>query len=353
MLSNIAGRLIGAMWVSAALAACTTAPSAQLSPLPPEFGLVKELSPEFESSAEGWFTETVVMKDGRKFEVQNQGLVYKCAGRPQEYFEFLENPDGGPPDIVSRDKPDHLKQFDAATFPEEMLKAFSDRTAASDEDAIRNLLRLEPGSWPPFGLADYIAFEEGWLIAYDIGEFGGALIWLPKRGDSYIISDRNTHDLLRVGDVIYAAQGLDHLSMTEGVIDVVRKGQRIRPRQDKSGEQQLILSLGWKDGRESYPVGSSVLKIALRNGALVGLTHFGLVYVGTDGVVRYNHPKFYDRRKVVQQPGALYIDQSGRVYVGGADMIGVYSGLPDNLIPELYARRNCDLTFRGRREERR
>ena len=350
MQRSFVDRLCSIAGLSFALAACATAPPENSSPFGPEFGLVSELSPEFASKAEGLFTTIRVYEDGKERPFQNSELIFKCAGRKQEFFDFSERAEGGAPELISRDEPSHRRRFDASTFPKDMLFAFSDRSKASDDDAIKNIIKLEPGAWPPFGLSDYLQFDDGWLVAYDLGEFGGALIWLPKEGDSYIVSPENTHDLLQAGDVVYAAQGLDHLSLRSGgILTVIRTSHRSRLPDAEGNIVERLIS-NWVAQKGHFPAGSSVQKISLRNGLPVGLTRYGLIVVGEDGVVRYSHPDFYDRRKVVQYANSLFVAEDGRVYVGGADMIGVYSGLPDDLTPRLYARRDCDFIFEEREE---
>jgi hypothetical protein len=208
-----------------------------------------------------------------------------------------------------------------------LLKTFADRSKTSGEDAIKKILQLDPHSPPPVGIADYLAFEDGWLVAYDLGEFGGALIWLPKSGDSYFVSEENTSDLEQADDVIYAAQGLDHFNPQGGIRVVTRNDGR------------------WIGYREFFPAVSAVSKLAYRDGLLIGITRFGIIVVDQERTVHYNAPKRGDAKNVVQRAEEIFIDRNGRVYVGGADMIGVYSGVPNHLVPKLYARRDCDFFY--------
>jgi len=321
------------------LTACTTAPPTDNVNLGPNFGLVKKLTPRFESETDFGFAETKKYKDGEEYTGIYPGLVYKCAGREQEYFTFSEN-DDGKIEIHSR-----TDRRNPPLFPDDLLRAFHDRSKASNEDALQKIPRFEPGDSLPFGLADFIAFEDGWLIAYDVGEFGGALIWLPKQGDSYFVSTDNTSDLEQVGDVVYAAQGLDHLSLRKGAIKVAKKYRRNRLEKTETGKIAVKTAWRWLAYEGAYVSGSTVNKVAVRDDLIVGLTNYGLIVVGPDGVVRYNDPNHKDHKTIVQKAEDLFIDHTGRVYVGGPDMIGVYSGLPERLVPELYARKNCKFIF--------
>lgn len=340
------GILSSTLVVMLALAGCTSVSTVSESPWGPEFGLVSELSPQFADHADGFYYENHQDKNGKTYTVGHGNLTYKCEGGNQEYFEFVASSQSGPPEIMSKPKPSHLRQFDAATFPEDMARLFTDRSNASDRDAIKNLNLLEAGDWPPLGLADYISYDDGWLIAYDAGEFGGALIWLPKDGDSYFISHTNTQDLHRDGDVVYAAEGLDHLSMTEGGIRAIRRDQ-YGYRQFNKETGEIIYKSGprWQGFREFYPAASAVHKVAARDDMIVGLTSHGLIVVSPEKIVHYNWPNYMNSMNAVQRAQDLFIDSNGVVYVAGVDMLGIYDISNNGLVPNLYARRSCRFEY--------
>lgn len=53
---------------------------------------------------------------------------------------------------------------------------------------------------------------DGTLLPADNGEFGGAIIWFPKRGQEYkLISDLNTQIVAKTSRGIFAVQGSDHM----------------------------------------------------------------------------------------------------------------------------------------------
>ncbi len=328
------------------LSACSSTPSTEESPWGAEFKLISDLSPEFVGHSDGIYYENRQGKDGRIFTVGHGNLTYKCEGREQEYFEFARGGISEPPNLISNDKPSHLKQFNPSTFPEDLAKVFTDRSNASDRDAIKSLQLLEAKDWPPLGLADFISYDDGWLIAYDAGEFGGALIWLPKDGDSYFISNNNTQDLQQVGDVVYAAEGLDHLSLTEGGIRAIRRDQQGYRTYDKeSGEIFFDPAPRWQGFREFYTAASAVKKVAARNGMIVGLTSHGLVVVSSEKIVQYNWPNYESSSNAIQRAQDLFVGENNIVYVAGVDMLGVYNISEYGLVPQLYARQDCRFDY--------
>lgn len=328
------------------LSACTSTPSTAESPWGAEFKLISELSPEFAEHTDGFYYENRQRKDGRTFTVGHGNLTYKCEGREQEFFEFANRRISEPPSLISSKKPRHLKQFDPSTLPKALAEAFTDRSNASNRDAIKSLKLLEGKEWPPLGLADFISYDDGWLIAYDAGEFGGALIWLPKDGDSYFISDNNTQDLHQVDDIVYAAEGLDHLSLSEGGIRAVRRDQQgYRTYDEDSGETIVDSGPRWQGFREFYTAASAVKKVDARDGIIVGLTRHGLLVVNPEKVVQYNWPNHEDSSNAVQRAQDLFIGQNNVIYVAGVDMLGVYDISKYGLVPQLYARKDCRFDF--------
>lgn len=64
-----------------------------------------------------------------------------------------------------------------------------------------------------------VKVENGWLIGFDKGEWGGGLFWFNELGTVHEkILSGNIKDLLRVGSEIYAIEGLAHLSSSNGQI---------------------------------------------------------------------------------------------------------------------------------------
>lgn len=356
------GYEIASLFAAILAVGCTAAPSGSLTPFGPEFAPIAELSPEYAARADGSFDFIDTAEDGEEFHMAFGGFDYRCAGRPQEYFEFADANPNGPPKLISNSEAAYRKQFNAENYPEEMLRTFADRSNASDQDAIKTMPKLEPNAWPPFGLADYIAYDDGWLIAYNIGEFGGALIWLPREGDSELIRNGATNDLLQVGEIVYVSQGADHISPGRGDLVAYRRTTKSVPDFTAGEPPKLITGKFWTPDGAEFFASAAIAKIAYRDGLLVGLTRFGLILVGEDGVVRYNAPAYreweavrsdgavirqkrYKMSDVIQRAQDIAIDEAGRIYVAGVDMMGVLEGGPSNLIPTIYAKKDCKFDY--------
>lgn len=64
-----------------------------------------------------------------------------------------------------------------------------------------------------------VKVENGWLVGFDKGEWGGVLLWFNEEGTNYeIICMGNINNIHKVEGHIYVTEGLAHLSMSEGQI---------------------------------------------------------------------------------------------------------------------------------------
>jgi hypothetical protein len=64
-----------------------------------------------------------------------------------------------------------------------------------------------------------IDVADGWLVSYNMGEFGAALWWFDPSGSrSKKISDDHIVDFVRVGERTLAIEGLGHMSLSEGTL---------------------------------------------------------------------------------------------------------------------------------------
>lgn len=198
-----------------------------------------------------------------------------------------------------------------------------DVSDARDQSSLISLLKGRGG----FGLAiaDFLEFDDGWMLAFNYGEWGGGLIWINTGGYAHFLDQENTSQLLQVGDVVYAAQGLEHLGPSSG------------------GIRKVIKRRGWEAYLESYSIGVPVEKIVARNGAVAGLTRLGVVYVSAEGVVAFNAKTWPRPVNVVQSASNVHLANNGDILVGGLNMIGVYPSA--TLTPKLYVRRDCDVVM--------
>ena len=67
--------------------------------------------------------------------------------------------------------------------------------------------------------------DDGWLVGFDHGEFGGALYWFSRDGaQHYFLTDAHVVDFFSLPDGIYAIEGLNHMEVSCGsVIRIARQ----------------------------------------------------------------------------------------------------------------------------------
>jgi hypothetical protein len=85
---------------------------------------------------------------------------------------------------------------------------------------------------PPLDVADYLEVDSGLLVAYDSGEFGGALLWFSQNGHlAQTISSTNTLRVVSTSRGPVAFAGLAHMMLDDGqVLFLSRHGATWRKR---------------------------------------------------------------------------------------------------------------------------
>lgn len=98
--------------------------------------------------------------------------------------------------------------------------AISERPAFSANEPKYNGPNKSPSS--------IIRVSDGWLIAYNRGEWGGSLWWFSNDGnENYRISSHQIIQFLRYRDRIFALDGLSHLGESRGtVIEIALAAKR-------------------------------------------------------------------------------------------------------------------------------
>ena len=82
-------------------------------------------------------------------------------------------------------------------------------------------------SAPLAGLIDAIEVEDGYLVGFNRGEWGGELYWFSKNGkERYEISGHQIVQFIERDNKIYAIEGLAHLGLTRGSIIEIKKQKR-------------------------------------------------------------------------------------------------------------------------------
>jgi hypothetical protein len=154
------------------------------------------------------------------------------------------------------------------------------------------------------------AVDDGWLIAFNEGEFGGALYWFSRDGKrSYAISDDQIVDFFARADGIYAIEGLAHLGGSRGSVLRIT-----RPKEGARWQAQSVAAL------PSAPYAVAVQ----RDGTAAITLSYSLVSVGTDLKVKTLYPdapwgELYPSTSVLAaDEQKLYIGM--RQFVGEVDL---------------------------------
>lgn len=121
----------------------------------------------------------------------------------------------------------------------------------------------------------------GWLVGFDLGEWGGSLWWFDLNGEATKLSDNNTHQFIQFENSIYAAQGLAHLSLDRGSLIIFTL--------DSSDVPQIT---------NTIETPSSLEAISLWNTKIVGASFLGPVIITRNGVVRYDGSDQVRRRHI-------------------------------------------------------
>jgi hypothetical protein len=100
--------------------------------------------------------------------------------------------------VLSKDGMPHAKVRDTAAYPF-VTPPFTARTKELSS------------------IGDALQVEDGWLVGFNQGEWGGALYWFSADGrNSYKMSDHQIVDLFLHRNVIHAIEGLSHLGLSRG-----------------------------------------------------------------------------------------------------------------------------------------
>jgi|GEM_PF-6065003 len=165
-------------------------------------------------------------------------------------------------------------------------------------------------------------FREGWLVAFDNGEFGGGLFMFPDTGLAWVPDRSNTSHMLRVGDTIYSAHGVNHMSLMRGHVTVHAPDKlRVLP--------------------EKLPAPSAVRELVEQNGRIAGRLDYGIMIIETDHSVHYN--QFDIAPRLGFRPNSIGFLKSGDVWVGSRDVIAIFRDVPNISYPDVYLREDCEL----------
>jgi hypothetical protein len=173
------------------------------------------------------------------------------------------------------------------------------------------------------GVLSVIQVNNGYLLGFDAGEWGGSLYWFSKNGKQHnLISRDQVSQFIRTKGSIYAIEGLSHGGISEGSIIEIKQIS------DKwKADKFFILSSAPKgialDGQKNFIVvcTSGLFKIDKRKqiNTLLGNSPFGqlpptsLVIKGNDAYIgMYQHVFKYNfitgDKKILINEKLVFID---------------------------------------------
>lgn len=117
----------------------------------------------------------------------------------------------------------------AAYFPKRVSRALPFEPSVRPKyQVLRCAGDDSPRNDPELAVRDYLQTEDGFLVAYASGEWGGGLYWFDSNGTLVeSITEQNTYHLIDTPHGILAFVGIAHLMTDEGrVLRLTRQGNR-------------------------------------------------------------------------------------------------------------------------------
>jgi hypothetical protein len=156
-----------------------------------------------------------------------------------------------------------------------------------------------PGRAASDGLRTAIHYGNGWLLAYDAGEFGGGL-WLTNDDGSQTkrILDNNVRAVIPVDNGILVLSGLAHLTMDFGNAFIFSTPNGL----DISLQHAIHL-----DGKPSAPAKAP-------DGSVFFVTTYGLCRITKTGELQ--RLIYFPKWAMYQYPNSMAITPDGTIFVG-------------------------------------
>lgn len=93
-------------------------------------------------------------------------------------------------------------------------------------DKQRRGLKFVPEAGEFHGASEFVRVDDGWVVAFNEGEFGAALYWFSPDGQhNYKISDHKVVGFFSLSDGLHAIEGLAHMGVSEGSIIRIARPQ--------------------------------------------------------------------------------------------------------------------------------
>ncbi|MCB1636416.1 MAG: hypothetical protein KDI51_17645 [Xanthomonadales bacterium] len=150
------------------------------------------------------------------------------------------------------------------------------------------------------GARSYLPVEDGYLVGFNAGEWGGSVWWLSTDGSSHYrlgessVAGGNPVSFFRVGEEALLVSGLAHLSFRVGSIKHIGR---------RDGQWRII---------REVPLGTAA-EVAIEHPAL------GIVVIASDGILSYRDGQLTTLTEVglgSLYPNSIALAPDGSVYVG-------------------------------------
>jgi hypothetical protein len=103
-------------------------------------------------------------------------------------------------------------------------KVYAEDNKLSKKESLLPFVVKEGGDISLRGKESILKVDDGYLVGFNGGEWGGDLYWFSADGSAhYKISGNNIIQFIKNGDSIYVIEGLAHLSLSEGSIMQIKK----------------------------------------------------------------------------------------------------------------------------------
>lgn len=280
------------------------------------FSPVVDIIPDWDDRRKISFKSLYKFKDGTET-IGTGPERFKCENAEKRSYSLIETSTGQLMSAVAEEDPlvipDDLRQ---------VLSELADKVEDGEFQSQGDMFLYHARGLP----VDFVKFDDGWLVAYERGEWGGMLMWIEPNGVMKLLSENNSNDLLLHNDKVYVAQGLSHMGIQQGNILMVTK-------------------VGKRFAQETIPSPSAVYKLDAQDDKLVGLLANGIIYIDANDTVHFNRLNYKD--PIGFRPKRVGFLSSGDVYIGGTNMVGIYSALPATRQLNLYIPNDCKVIFEG------
>lgn len=173
-------------------ASCSSEPTRDLAGIPPDLSRWLSLPPPKH--------ERLLPKKGPPYNYKDPGVAWYAANHSKHSWE-----------VYLKDGKPHAKRFQHGETYGQQQPPFE---IPPDE------------AHPRKGRQTSLMVDDGWLIGLDAGEWGGSLWWYSPDGkEKYRISNDRIRQFMRMGDGIFALEGIAHLRRSHGKIISIAKSE--------------------------------------------------------------------------------------------------------------------------------